>query len=97
MELHSKAFKLAVRRLEREGRKVFGSIAAPRYGHKVGFCEEIKSNTAFVFTQNIKKANRDQVTEVVAAALLSKFGRKQQVERINQSDKGEEEEKTGAC
>lgn len=51
---------------------MLGSIACPRYGHTVAFCEELKARPDVV-TVNLKKSTRDEVQELFDAALRDGF------------------------
>ena len=51
---------------------MLGSIACPRYGHTVAFCEELKARPDVV-TVNLKKSTRDEVTDLFDAALRDGF------------------------
>ena len=73
MELHSAPFAAAVDRLLRAGVPLFGSIAAPRYGHRVPFCDRIQA-APHVSVTNITKRNRDPVREDLQRRLCDQFG-----------------------
>ena len=70
MEAHSNNFIDSINALLEDKNSVLcGSIAAPRYGHTVPFCEAIKAQEE-VLTLNIKKSNREQVTSHFIAESL---------------------------
>ena len=60
MELHSKQFPDHVRQLLSRGVWLVGAITAPRYGHRVPFCDEIASHP-LVQVHNLTESNRDEV------------------------------------
>lgn len=61
MELHSKIFAEDVREMVKRHGKLVGAITAPRYGHRVAFCDEIAAQPG-VQIYHLKKSNRDAVT-----------------------------------
>ena len=69
MEMHSLRFKEAVEQLLKAGKVVVGSIAAPRYGHVVAFCEELKELEGTMLW-NQKKSNRGQVEKEMCRVIL---------------------------
>lgn len=69
MEMHSVRFKEAVLDLLKAGKVVVGSIAAPRYGHVVNFCEDIKVRNGTMLW-NQKKSIRGQVEEEMCETIL---------------------------
>ncbi|CAK0862481.1 unnamed protein product [Prorocentrum cordatum] len=60
MEMHSKKFCKAVEALFGSGSLLFGSIAAPRYGHVVPYCERLKRRKG-VCVLGLKKSTREEV------------------------------------
>lgn len=62
MELHSTQFQNQVRRLVNRKLRLVGAVTAPRYGHRVTFCDEITSLEG-VHVHNLTKKTRDGVTE----------------------------------
>lgn len=65
MELHSERFKHCISKLLGKIH-IFGSIAAPRYGHVVPFCETIKTRRG-VKVLHLKKSSRTSVFEEALA------------------------------
>jgi nucleoside-triphosphatase THEP1 len=71
MEMHSERFKQRVAELQREEKAlVCGSIAAPRYGHVVPMCEDIKAIPG-VNTINMTPSARDETTQRFVAAVIA--------------------------
>lgn len=66
MELHSAEFRQQVKHLLNKSLPLFGSIAAPRYGHVVPFCESIKRD-ARVKLYHLKPSNRAVVEQAMIA------------------------------
>ena len=64
MELHSTAFADLVRQLlsSSDSSRLVGAITAPRYGHRVPFCDEISSKHG-VEVHNLTKKTRDDVVD----------------------------------
>ena len=62
MELHSAQFAAAISALLQARAPLFGAITAPRYGHRVPFCDRIQG-TAGVSVTNITKKTRDTVRQ----------------------------------
>eukprot|EP00977_Amphora_coffeiformis_P007980 scaffold1803_cov92-Amphora_coffeaeformis.AAC.3 len=63
MELHSVKFKQHVQALlARDNVRLVGAITAPRYGHRVEFCDHVAA-TPGVTVHNLTKANREQVVQ----------------------------------
>lgn len=62
MELHYKEFPGHVRSLLEKGVRLVGAITAPRYGHRVPFCDEVAA-AAGLQVRSLKKSNRDNVLE----------------------------------
>jgi nucleoside-triphosphatase len=72
MELHSNKFQSTVRGLLQHGRqqngsgrggiRLVGAIAAPIYGHRVPFCDEVSAHDG-VQVHKLKKSNRDAVVQ----------------------------------
>jgi nucleoside-triphosphatase len=72
MELHSELFKARISELAADGHtRVFGAVTAPIYGHRVPFCDELTERSGVCVTK-IKKSNRDEVAEALAAMLLQR-------------------------
>ena len=85
MEMHSSKFSDVVRELMDDPNVLlFGSVAAPRYGHVVPLAEEIKARSD-VSTLHLKPSTRDEVMAEAEAELkkLLKLpsGRGEQVKR----------------
>mmetsp|Transcript_79607 Transcript_79607/g.138151 ORF Transcript_79607/g.138151 Transcript_79607/m.138151 type:complete len:218 (-) Transcript_79607:68-721(-) len=66
MELHSEAFQQQVKHLLKNNQPLFGSIAAPRYGHIVPFCENIKEDSR-IKLYHLKPSNRVAVEQAMIA------------------------------
>jgi nucleoside-triphosphatase len=69
MEMHSEKFKTQVSHLRDENQPLFGSIAAPRYGHVVPFCEELKKDSR-VKVFHLKASNRDEILLKMESSIL---------------------------
>ena len=62
MELHSSAFCDAVEALLNcQGARLVGAVTAPRYGHRVPFCDRVTAQEG-VQVHNLTKKTREQVT-----------------------------------
>ena len=60
MEMHAKGFSPAVMRLfEQPNVVLVGSVAAPRYGHKLSLAEEVKARSDVIIIP-LKKSTREQ-------------------------------------
>ena len=74
MELHSQAFRRAIKAMLRDpSTRVVGALTAPIYGHRVPFCDEIEQ-TRRVEVLRIKKSNRDQVRTDLLRRLVKEYG-----------------------
>ena len=73
MELKSERFRAQVERLlESPTVRLIGAITAPRYGHRVPFCDQISSSDG-VQVYNLKKSNRDDVTDDLLAQIQDRW------------------------
>ncbi|GAB5359823.1 hypothetical protein AAMO2058_000575500 [Amorphochlora amoebiformis] len=73
MELKSPKFIQAIRDLlRRKNVYIFGAITAPRYGHRVPFCDEVSSMKE-VEVHNIKKSNRDHIRKALRSLALQTY------------------------
>ena len=69
MELHSKLFESHVRSMLDQNIRLMGAVTAPRYGHRVPFCDEVTSHDG-VEVHNLTKKTRDEILE----SLIEKVG-----------------------
>jgi len=75
MEMHSKKFCKAVEALFGSGSLLFGSIAAPRYGHVVPYCERLKRRKG-VCVLGLKKSTREEVSGELQRRIREALGEK---------------------
>jgi len=72
MELHSSQFQDYVRKLLQNQVRLVGAVTAPRYGHRVPFCDEVTAEKG-VQVHNLKKSNRDNVVEALLKTMESSW------------------------
>ena len=70
MELHSVLFQELVKRMTNQNLRLVGAVTAPRYGHRVPFCDEI-SSLDNVKVYNLTKKTRDEVVENILKSIES--------------------------
>jgi nucleoside-triphosphatase len=76
MELHSAKFQHQVNQLVAKGVRLVGAITAPRYGHRVPFCDQV-ADIEGVDIYNLTRSNRDQVIgEILENVLTTKIMKK---------------------
>jgi nucleoside-triphosphatase len=72
MELHSKKFPDHVRQMLASGVRLVGAITAPRYGHRVPFCDEVAAMPG-VQVHNLTKKTRDETTQQLLQYIQEKW------------------------
>lgn len=75
MEMHSEKFCQAVEALYQSGSLLFGSVAAPRYGHVVPYCEDLKKRKD-VCVLGLKKSTREEVAVELQSRIQEMLGEK---------------------
>mmetsp|Transcript_7145 Transcript_7145/g.11784 ORF Transcript_7145/g.11784 Transcript_7145/m.11784 type:complete len:258 (+) Transcript_7145:124-897(+) len=82
MELKSAKFAKEMKALlARDEVHIFGAMTAPRYGHRVPYCDEV-ADLKEVAVHNIKKSNRDDVREALMSLILDRFVQKNPRDKI---------------
>lgn len=72
MELHSIAFQDHVRSMLESDLLLVGAITAPRYGHRVPYCDEISAHDG-VSVHNLTKKTRDGVLDELLKSMESRW------------------------
>lgn len=95
MELKSLAFQKAMRRLlSMKNLPIVGALTAPRYGHRVPFCDEV-AGLPEVAVHNIKKSNRDEVREHLLELAVEAYASTCSMERVKDLKKVDETKASG--
>ena len=72
MELFSTQFQDQVRHLAIQNVRLVGAVTAPRYGHRVAYCDEITS-LDHVHVHKLTKKTRDDVTDELLKSMESRW------------------------
>lgn len=72
MELHSVPFQEHVRSMLESDLLLIGAITAPRYGHRVAYCDEVSAQNG-VSVHNLTKKTRDNVLDELLKSIESRW------------------------